>query len=142
MAPWTIERTDPLIASHFNGFAQSAAAKGPAPAGVAERKKTEPWDQIMDDLISIRTLQGGWDGLNAKAPSAELVDSAIALARRLRQLGMEAPCRVVPGLDGTVLLEWQGNGVYMEAEVTRPYFAECMKIVPGQPAEHWEISGG
>jgi hypothetical protein len=99
--------------------------------------KPESWSERLDDLLDIRCLEDDWDGLGARAPSLALVDSAIQLAQELRQLGCISPSRIVPGVNGTVLFEWQADGVYWEIEVLRPYYAEAVKMTTGEPPEHW-----
>jgi hypothetical protein len=74
------------------------------------------------------------------APSRELVESAIGLAYLFYERGVDPPDCVVPGLDGSVNLEWQEpGGIYTEVEVVRPLYAEVMRIEPGQPAKHWAL---
>lgn len=81
-----------------------------------------------------------WDGCGAKAPSHELLASAVGLAHLFRDQGVPAPSRIVPGLDGIVLFEWQfPDGTYAEVEIVRPLFAEVMVIEPGKPAKHWTL---
>jgi len=93
------------------------------------------WSRRVDELRAMRLLEDDWDGQAAKAPSAELVDSAVALA--LRRAGAELPSRIVPGVNGTVIFEWQAGEEYCEIEVTRPFHAECLRFLPGQPAQHY-----
>ena len=95
------------------------------------------WADILDRLNGFSGLQDDWDGLGAKAPSLELVGSALEFARLLRQIGHEPPSSVAAGPDGTVLFDWQAGPLYVEAEITTPYHAEWMQVVPGQPARHW-----
>jgi hypothetical protein len=101
----------------------------------------DSWGTRLSELRALRGLEDDWDGQGAKAPPVELVDSALELALLLRRRGVNAPCRVVPGVNGAVILEWQGGGAYCEIEVVRPYHAEAMRMVPGRPAEHWVFTG-
>ena len=103
-------------------------------------RRSDPWDHRIQDLQALSDLGDDWDGQGALAPSAELVDSAIKLAWLLRQKGDSAPGRVAPGVNGTIILEWQENGEFREIEVIRPFYAEVMRVVPGQPAEHGVIT--
>ena len=99
-----------------------------------------PWEPCVQKLVQFQQLGDDWDGCGAKAPSHELLVSAVGLAHLLRDRSVEAPSRVVPGLDGTVLFEWQfPDGAYGEVEIVRPLFAEVMLIEPGQPAKHWTL---
>jgi hypothetical protein len=91
-------------------------------------------------LAMFRSLEDSWDGAGATAPPSALVESAILLAQFLRGRGYDAPSRVVPGVNGTVLLEWQHDGIYEELEVTEPFRAEAMRAAHGQPAEHWNLT--
>jgi hypothetical protein len=105
-------------------------------AGHSEDK----WNERIDKLLEIRRLEDDWDGQGADAPSPALVDSAIVLAQILRQNGVETPCRVVAGVNGTVILEWQeGKDTYTEIEVVEPYKADGFRVAPGQEPEHWTI---
>jgi hypothetical protein len=94
----------------------------------------DEWGQRIDDLLDIRRMEDDWDGLGAPAPATALVDSALLLAQILRQERWLPPCRIVAGLTGTVLFEWQGaGGEYAELEVTRPRHGEWVRMVPGEP---------
>jgi hypothetical protein len=67
-----------------------------------------------------------------------LVQSAIHLANLLRQAQIDAPSCVVPGVNGTVVFEWQcADGAYLEIEITEPYRADVCLIVPGGSTECW-----
>lgn len=95
------------------------------------------WTDRIDDLLDIRRLTDDWDGLGAPAPAPRLVDSAIMLAGWMRGRGVLPPARIVPGLTGTVIFEWQpGPGDYVEVEVTKPFTAELTILRDGRPPEH------
>lgn len=97
-------------------------------------RQPDDWHQRIDDLLDIRRMENDWDGLGAPAPAPTLVDSALLLAQILHQEGVAPPCRIVAGLTGTVLFEWQyANGSYFELEVIRPQYAEWMQMLPGEP---------
>lgn len=106
---------------------------------VARSGKPDLWPKRLDELLRIRTLMDDWDGLGALAPSTALVDSAIILADQLLRAGIDPPSRVVAGVNGTVILEWQQDGVYTEIEVTEPYRAECVELAPGKSPVSWVI---
>ena len=60
--------------------------------------------------------------------------------QKLMFKGMAPASRVVPGVTGTVLLEWQfPDGTYGEVEIVRPFYAEVMMIQPGRPPKHWTL---
>ncbi len=99
-----------------------------------------PWSSCVRQLAQFQNLEDGWDGLEAQAPSQELLASAIGLAHLFHERRMPAPSRVVPGLEGEVLFEWQfPDGTHAEIEVVRPFFAEVMLLEPGKPAQHWTL---
>ncbi len=101
------------------------------------------WEPAVQKIIGFQQLGEDWDGLGAKAPSRELLESAIGLAYLLSEKGTEPPSRVVPGLTGTVIFEWQfADGTYGEIEIERPFYAEVMMIEPGKPSKHCTIPIG
>ncbi len=103
----------------------------------------ESWKQIMDALIDLLRLEDDWDGQGAKAPSQSLVHSSIELARMLSdplEQPMDAlpfgtvPSRVVPGVNGTVIFEWQEGETYSELEVTQPGCGDLVVMQGQNPA--------
>jgi hypothetical protein len=105
-----------------------------------ETASAGPWEPAINSIITFQYLGDDWDGLGAKAPSSELLESAISLAYLLCDKGVPPPSRVVPGLEGEVLLEWQEtDGTYTDVEIVRPFFAEVMLVEPGKPAKHWTL---
>ncbi len=101
----------------------------------------ELWKERTDDLLRIRSTEHDWDGLGAEAPDDALVDSAISLLKMLRrESDMPPPTRIVATPGGTVLFEWQYDGVYIEAEIVEPYCAEWMLERPGEQTAHWTMS--
>ena len=98
------------------------------------------WEPAVQKIIGFQQLGDDWDGLGAKSPSRELLESAIGLAYMLREKGVGSPHAVVAGVDGSVLFEWQdADGTYTDIEIVRPFFAEVMMIEPGKPAKHWTL---
>lgn len=102
--------------------------------------RPDVWSQRMNELLAIRALDEDWDGQGAKAPSTVLLDSAVQLAELLRQRGIDPPCRIVPGVNGTVIFEWQQDATYREMEVIQPGRAEILEMSPGQPPKHWTVA--
>lgn len=97
----------------------------------------DAWSERFDELSDIRCLEDDWDGMGAEAPSAELVGSAIELAKRLRRgRDNDPPSRIVAGPAGTVLFEWQSSGCYQEIEIVEPYQGEWMGERSGCPNDH------
>ena len=94
----------------------------------------------MRTIVAMQHLGDDWDGQGARAPSQEMLVSAIGLAYTLLQKGMEPPSSVVPGLEGSVIFEWQWpDGTFCEVEIVRPFYAEVMLVEPGKPAQHWTL---
>jgi hypothetical protein len=114
-----------------------------SPAGYPVEKPVADagaWEPTVQEIVEFQHLGDDWDGLGAKAPSRELVESAVGLAYLFFEQGVPPPSRVVPGLDGAVLFEWQDpDGTYTDVEIVRPFFAEVMLIEPGKPAKHWTL---
>jgi hypothetical protein len=122
--------------TEWNGNSVSRA-KDPAPAMVED---AGPWEPVVRKIIEFRHLDDNWDGSGAEAPSRELLESAIGLAYVFIENEVDPPARVVPGVEGSVLFEWQDpDGTYTEVEIVRPLYAEVMVIEPGQPAKHWTL---
>jgi hypothetical protein len=106
----------------------------------AEDLDAVQWQKILEEIEGFRKLGDNWDGLGASAPSDELLDSAIGLARLYWGRGMIPPIRVLPGTAGTVVFEWQDDvGDYGEVEIDRPFHAEAMLAQRGKPTRHWEL---
>jgi hypothetical protein len=99
-----------------------------------------PWEPAVQKMVAFQYLGDDWDGQGARVPSKEVLQSAIGLAYTLYQQGVEAPSRVVPGPEGSVIFEWQDpDGTYTEVEVVGWLVAEVMLIEPGQRAKHWMV---
>jgi hypothetical protein len=102
-----------------------------------------PWQPAVQKIVQFQFLGDDWDGLGAVAPSRELLESAIGLAYLFQERGVDQPHCVVPGLDGSVNLEWQDpDGTIAEVEIVRPFFAEVLLIEPGKPARQWTLPIG
>ena len=99
-----------------------------------------PWKPAIQEIVTYQHLEDNWDCGGAKAPSRELLESAIGLAYCFLGKGVPPPHRVVPGVDGSVVFEWQDpDGTYSEVEIVRPFFAEVMVVEPGKPAQQWTL---
>ncbi len=99
------------------------------------------WSTTIDSLLDIRDLPSDWDGNGAVAPPKDVVDSALHLAIHLKDRGMREPNGVVPGVNGTVIFDWQGTDKsYLEIEVSEPFHAEAIFIAPGRETQTWTFS--
>ncbi len=98
------------------------------------------WEPAIEKITQFQHLGDDWDGLGATGPTHELLESAIGLAHLFREKGVDPPHCVVPGLDGSVNLEWQDpDGTIAEVEIDRPFHAEVMVIEPGRPPRFWSL---
>ncbi|MBI3412068.1 MAG: hypothetical protein HY040_27370 [Planctomycetes bacterium] len=98
------------------------------------------WEPTIQKIAEYQDLGDDWDGLGAKAPTRELLHSAIGLAYALFEKGVDPPHCVVPGLDGSVNFEWQyPDGTMMEVEIDRPLHADVMLIEPDQEPKFWTL---
>src|SRR5688500_819772 len=66
-----------------------------------------PWEPAVKRILEHRQLGENWDGFGAKAPTHEVLASAVGLAYLFCERGVAPPDRVAPGVDGSVILEWQ-----------------------------------
>ena len=127
-------------ASESNGASTAPARLNGVTGGQKQVSDAGPWDPAVCKLVDFQHLGDNWDGLGARAPSQELLASAIGLAYVLFANGMDPPDCVVPGVGGSVTFEWHGtDGAYGEVEIVRPLYAEVMMIQPGKPARHWTL---
>ena len=80
---------------------------------------TQSWDDLVAQVDRMRGLEEDWDGLGAVAPDHGIVDAAVRLLRAFQADGLtRPPDRAIPGVNGTVILEWYTpGGGYEEVEV-------------------------
>src|SRR5262245_53287231 len=79
------------------------------------------WEPAVQTIVGFQHLGDDWDGFGAEAPSRELLESAIGLAYVFKENGVPPPNRVAPGVEGSVILEWQfPDGDHGLVEVVRP----------------------
>jgi hypothetical protein len=136
---WTT--LQPEIMSRLPHHSANGSARNGVGVVVSESQGDFAWDRQILELNSFSERDDDWDGQGAEAPSDELVNSAVRLAERLRENGVDAPTCVVPGVNGTVVLEWQEpDGAYFEIEVIAPGKAEAILIRPGMPTQSWVLS--
>lgn len=112
-------------------------------AGISPKKSLKdagPWESTVKKIVAFRSLGRDWDGLGAIAPPLDLLESAVGLAYLLNEAGVVPPQCVVPGVDGSVTLEWhEPDGTYREIEIDHSFHAEVMVVEPGRPAKHWTL---
>ena len=100
------------------------------------------WNHIADELARIRGFMEDWDGQGASAPAAENVEAAGKWVREMRSYPQAIPpSQVVPGVTGEVLLVWQKEDFFLEAEVSKQDQIEWTLAIPGQPNKHWATNG-
>jgi hypothetical protein len=113
---------------------------GSLPADALATSMEDAWEKIEGTLRGMRRLKDGWDGAGAEAPRREVVDSAISFLRELRERGTPRPSRVVASPNGAVVIEWQMDGTYREAEIAEPERVEWMLSQMHRPTRHWQES--
>jgi hypothetical protein len=86
----------------------------------------------------LRNLEDDWDGQGAIAIVPANLDSALAWVEQMRRWERAIPpSQVAPGVDGSVSVLWQSEGLYLEAEICQPNEVGWMLAVPGYPNRHW-----
>lgn len=125
----------PTLITEINQGMQTRGSEANGQVEGSQLGGRERWEEILTKVRGFRDLEDDWDGLGAKAPDPALVESAIRFAGLGQQGGMATPAVVVPGLDGSVIFDWQTADVYMEVEICKPGYGEFMKKVFGYPSE-------
>ena len=92
------------------------------------------WQERIDDLLDIRTLEANWDGQGAEAPPCALVDTAIRFALSFRDQGLAPADFAIAGGNGTIFFEWHNPQGYLELEITAPNRAEGRFVRVGTDA--------
>ncbi len=94
------------------------------------------WKRTTEALRDLGQLTDDWDGQGAEAPRPATTEGARALAAILETKHDVPPDRVMPGVTGTVILEWQREGWYVEIEVTDRQRADVMTTSPAGASTH------
>lgn len=120
----------------------NGSANGPQGPAVVAPPPTN-WESCFEKLNEYRSYTDDWDGQGeilgkpAKAIPGELIDSAVALMRSLRQLSVPAPHCTYPGVQGTVSVEWElTGGRTVTLEVIDPGTADVFFFAPDNKVEH------
>lgn len=103
-------------------------------------EKENAWFSRLGELHALYELEDNWDGEGAEPLSRGNIDSAIQYFKTLySQKQTPPPSRVTASQDGEVIIEWQINGVYIEATISQPYLAECMYVYPDGSVRHFDV---
>ena|SRR2546425_992730 len=96
----------------------------------------QSWLAKEADLSAFRKLGDNWDGFDAAAPDATIIERAISFLRILRDRDRSnPPGRVVLSSDGFIALEWVEGNRFIQAEVGDSNEVEWMIAIPGQPTQ-------
>jgi hypothetical protein len=123
---------------------RNGAATAAAPRAVDPDQKAlgdvGPWEPAVQRILALRHRGDVLDGQAARAPTGEVLASAIALAYMLHRQGVDPPSRVVRGPGGSVIFKWQDKDeAYTEVEVVGWLLAEVMLIERGLPPKRWTL---
>ncbi len=100
------------------------------------------WMNAESKLLEIEELDENWDGDDAIAPSQDIVKSVyqfLSLLKEDKTLYNNPPARILPTIEGGILIEWQINSSYYEVEVEEPYKAEYMSVSENDDVYHAEL---
>lgn len=121
-------------------FGETGIQPDAALTSVRDAGGNAEYQGVVDELLRVRALGDDWDGQGAAAPRPDVVDSALRWILEMRANPRAVlPARVVPGVDGGIVLEWQAGASRLEVEISRPDRVEWMRTVPGQGTEHGEM---
>lgn len=97
---------------------------------------TAPIHSIEAQFAHLRTLGPDWDGMDAAQPRPETIDRAERLVRHTRR-SRGKPSRITATPNGTIVVEWQKDGSYLEAELAGYGPVEWMLKLQGKPSRYW-----
>lgn len=104
------------------------------------RKLSDEWVERIAEMHDYAAYEDDWDGQGAAALPNDLSSNAFDLASALRANGVAAPSCVVPGVNGSMSLEWLlGEEKSIEIEVTGADSAEVFIYAPQKPVTYWEM---
>jgi len=101
---------------------------------------TGEWERLSDEIRAFLDLGEDWDGMGAIPPSESLVQSVLELTECLRGQGHPPVTRATTTPSGTIILEWQVGGDYVEVEVVSPYRSEWMFVPYGRKPIHLALA--
>ena len=119
----------------------SACSELSLPASGLSENWDEEWERLNDEVKAFLQLQEDWDGMGALAPPEALIQSVLELIECLRVEGLSPATRASTTPSGTIILEWQGGGDYVEVEVVSPYRSEWMFVPHGRKPIHLTLGG-
>ncbi len=114
------------------------AAATTTPSAAWFSTKESIWLTMLRQFEALWSLQDGWDGDDAKAPTADLLGSVRILLDAFKEVA-PAPTRILPMQDGGVVIEWRSRGRYLEIEIEEPYCGEIMEIREGAKTKHDQL---
>jgi hypothetical protein len=89
------------------------------------------WLERENELKTIRRFKNDWDGMGAAAPNPHVIDNAIRFLRKLKQTeDAPAPDSITASPTGSVVLIWNSNDEYVEAEIAVEWIIEWMRETP------------
>jgi hypothetical protein len=102
------------------------------------------WQSLLDELRRLSTLEDDWDGNGAAAPDPQCVGAAARWIRVMAGAGDEfaPPTRITVTPGGELLVVWQTDSEYLEAEIVAPTEVEWMRSEKGATPEHWSSGLG
>lgn len=89
------------------------------------------WAEVIDELLRVRNLPEDWDGQGAKAPTLEVVDTALKLVDLLRRKGCMPPDDYGAGVNGDITLGWHTEYDSLVVEVSSPLRVEGYRWARG-----------
>lgn len=105
---------------------QRGMAHTKKPAAIAEKgisgeseANQKRWTQCRAEVQRAGTLRPDWDGDGAEPPTPEVVNTALAILRVLRERGELPPSRISVSTNGTLLFVWNVAGSYTEVEISQ-----------------------
>jgi hypothetical protein len=102
------------------------------------------WQRLVDEVLRLHDLEDDWDGDGAAAPDHQCVDAAMRWVLEMASAGEDAvpPTRISVTPAGELLVLWQTNSEYLEAEIVSPTEVDWMRCEEGRAAEHWSSGLG